>query len=620
MNLRAKLLLAQAPLVVVLCLLGATALRTLGDLGRSSERILQDNYRSVLAAQRMGEALERIDGAAVFRAAGRPDKSDAQAPPYFRRFEEELHVQEQNLTEPGEGEATREIRAEWERYKQDYETFRALKEVGAIRERYFAVMEPAFTRVKTSVGRILDINQDAMVRKSEQARRAADKSRDLLLFSTIAALTLGLFASTSLTAHALRPLSRLSMTVRRIGEGDLDVRARIEGEDEIAEVGRELDTMADRLREYRNSSLGELLQAQQASQAAIDSLPDPVLVLDVDGHVLNVNDSAETLLQIRVGPDHLARVQPDVRDAIDRVRQHVAGGKGSYVPRGLEDALRVLSGGVERRLLPRASPLYSEQGAVVGTTIVLQDVTRLLRFDELKNDLVATVAHEFRTPLTSLRMAIHMLAEGAAGPLTDKQADLLYAAREDCERLQGIVDDLLDLSRIQAGKVEVSPAPISSKALVEGAVAGREDAARESGVSLVVDLDEPVVPVFADAERVALVFDNVIANAVRHSPRGGVVTVRARPQDGRVRFEIADEGPGIAPEYRDRIFEKFFRVPGTKGEGIGLGLYISREIVRAHGGDMGVESERGKGARFWFTLPVPGPASMEKPRRAAAAS
>jgi signal transduction histidine kinase/HAMP domain-containing protein len=566
MTLRSKLLLAQAPLALVLALLGAVSLRTLNDLGRSSQRILKDNYRSVLAAQRMKDALELIERASSPRARG--------------QFEAELRAQEENITEPGEKELTEQLRKEWTLY---------------------ASGQARYSNVRDAVQRILEINQDAMVQKSEQARRAGENSQSLLVFATVAGLALGLFAAVTLTNRALQPLSRLSMAVRRIGEGDLDARARLEGEDEIAQVGREFDTMADRLREYRSSSLGELLQAQQASQAAIDSLPDPVVVLGVDGRVLNVNQSAETSLQIQAGADPLARAEPEVREAIEKVRQHVVGGKGAYVPRGLEEAVRMR----DRRLLPRGSPLYSEQGAVTGATVVLQDVTRLLRFDELKNDLVATVAHEFRTPLTSLRMAIHILIEGTVGRINEAQADMLFAAREDCERLQGIVDDLLDLSRIQAGKVEVSPAPISSKALVEGAVAVRENSASEAGVELRAEIGEPVLPVLADAERVGLIFDNLIGNAVRHSPRGGEVTVRAEPNGKEVRFEVSDHGEGIAPEYRERIFEKFFRVPGTKGEGIGLGLYISREIVRAHGGEMGVQSEPGKGARFWFTLPVP---------------
>jgi two-component system, NtrC family, sensor histidine kinase KinB len=601
-NLRTKLLLAQAPLAAGLALVGLVALNTLHALGRSSQRILQDNFRSVLAEQRMMEAAERIDSAALFRAAGRADKGDAQAAPNIDAFETGLRTQESNITEAGEAEATRRLRDAWNEYLAKYGAFRRISGEQELRRHYFEELQPEFLRLKDAAERILEINQDAMLLKSDQARATAESNRSLLLLSTICALVLCLFASVSLTRRALRPLNLLSLAVRRIGEGDLEARARIQGEDEIAQVGRELDTMADKLREYRSSSLGELLQAQQASQAAIDSLPDPILVVAADGTLLNVNESAERELQIQAGERPLTRIDPDLRDAIEKVRAHVVAGKGPYLPRGLEEALHVR----DRRLLPRATPLYSEEGAVAGATIVLQDVTRLVRFDELKNDLVATVAHEFRTPLTSLRMAIHILLEGTVGPVNEKQADLLQAAREDCERLQDIVDDLLDLARIQAGKVEVQPAAISAKSLVEGALANRSAAALAAKIQLAAEVGEPVLPVMADAERIALVLDNLIGNAVRHSAPGSTVVVRAQPQHDSVRFEVVDHGEGIPAEYRSRIFEKFFRVPGTKGEGIGLGLYLAREIVLAHGGDMGVESEPGKGSSFWFTLPVPG--------------
>src|SRR2546428_5793449 len=347
--------------------------------------------------------------------------------------------------------------------------------------------------------------------------------------------------------------------------------------------------------------------AHQASQAAIDSLPDPILVVAADGTLLNVNESAERELQIQAGERPLARIDPELRDAIEKVRAHVVAGRGPSLPRGLEEALRVR----DRRMLPRATPLYSEQGSVTGATIVLQDVTRLLRFDELKNDLVATVAHEFRTPLTSMRMAVHILLEGTVGPLNEKQLDLVSAARDDSARLQDIVEDLLDLSRIEAGKVEVSLTALPAKSIVDAALDGKVQSGRDAGLKLEEELVEPVLPVLVDPERIGLVFDNLIGNAVRHSPKGGRIIVRARPQSGFVRFEIEDQGPGIPPEYQQRIFEKFFRMPGTKGEGIGLGLYISREIVAAHGGQMGVDSEPGHGSRFWFTLRVP---SLPPPR------
>jgi len=604
-TLRTRLLLAQAPLAAGLALVGLVALNTLDTLGQSSQLILRDNFRSVLAAQRMKDAVERVDSAAAFRAAGRPDKADEQAPANIRAFEAQLEAQERNITEPGEAEATQRLRAAWNEYMAKYEAYRRIRDELEQRRRYFDELEPAFLRVKDAAERVLEINQDAMLLKSERARGTAERNRTLLLLAISSALGLGLLASVSLTRRALRPLQLLSLAVRRIGEGDLEARARIEGKDEIAQVGRELDTMADKLSQYRSSSLGELLQAQQASQAAIDSMPDPVIVLSLDGQVLNVNEAAESLLRLEAGRDPLSRLPPQLREAIDKIRAHIFAGKGAYAPRGVEEAIRVEGEGGGRALLPRATPLYSEQGNVTGATIVLQDVTRLLRFDELKNDLVATVAHEFRTPLTSMRMAVHILLEGIVGPLNEKQLDLVGAARDDCERLQGIVEDLLDLSRIQAGKVEVSLTALPAKSILDAAVAAREDAARDAGLKVEGDLIEPVLPVLVDPERINLVFDNLIGNAMRHSPKGGRIVVRARPDKGLVRFEVEDQGPGIPLEYQQRIFEKFFRMPGTKGEGIGLGLYISQEIVAAHGGGMGVESEAGRGSRFWFTLRVP---------------
>jgi signal transduction histidine kinase/HAMP domain-containing protein len=589
-------LLAQAPLALGLALVGLVAVSTLGALGFGSQRILRDNFRSVLAAQRMKDAAERIDAAAVAKAAGQARSVEVRAD--VDVFESELKVQEGNITEPGEAEATRNLRAAWDAYLQKVRGFE--QEQRDPQRRYFADLRPAFLRVRMAADRILEINQDAMLLKSEQARSLGERSRSMVLMATLAALALSLFASVTLTRRALRPLGVLSNAVRRIGEGDLDARARVPGEDEIAQVGRELDTMADRLREYRNSSLGELLQAQQASQAAIDSLPDPVLVLAVDGQVLNVNQAAETLLRLAPGREPLSGLPPPLREAVDKVRAHVAAGKGAWAPRGLEEAIRDEAG---RSLLPRATPLYSEQGSVTGVTIVLQDVTRLQRFDELKNDLVATVAHEFRTPLTSMRMAVHILLEGMVGQLNERQLDLVFAAREDCERLQGIVEDLLDLSRIQAGKVEVSLTPLPAKTLIEAAVQRQADAARAAGRRIEQRLLEPVLPVEADPERIALVFDNLIGNALRYA--GERIEVAALPLHDRVRFEVADDGPGIPQEYQERIFEKFFRMPGAKGEGIGLGLYISREIVAAHGGEMGVESSPGAGSKFWFTLRVP---------------
>jgi signal transduction histidine kinase len=519
-------------------------------------------------------------------------------------------------------EATNKMRAAWNQYAAALADFHALEDRRALDAAYFARLQPTFQQINHSAEEILGINQDAMVRKSVRAAQRSAEFEHLVVGVVFLGLVLGLLASTWLTTRVLRPLGVVSAAVRRFGEGDLRARADVRGQDEIAAVAVEFNRMAEKLEQYRASSLGELLQAQQAAQAAIDSLPDPVILLDPDGQPRGANTAASKLLGIdteRAPAEMYAATDPGVRAVIDRLRAHVLGGKGPYVPKGFEEAVRVTSSAEgERILLPRATPIYGETGVVSGAAIVLQDATRLFRFDELKNNLVATVAHEFRTPLTSLRMAIHLCIEGTLGPLTPKQEDLLFAAREDCERLQLIVDELLNLSRIESGQIDLHKRRLEAHTLVDMAVEVHRAAAEQAGVSIRTEVFPGLPDVFVDPDRLQLVFTNLISNAIRFAPQGSSIVVRARaveaPEASRrqhrmaetehLRFEVADEGAGISREHQAGLFEKFFRVPGSPAGGSGLGLFIAKGLVQAHGGKIGVDSEPGRGATFWFTIPT----------------
>ncbi|HTO54370.1 MAG TPA: ATP-binding protein [Myxococcota bacterium] len=601
MKLRTKLLLAQAPLLAALIFVGTVGSLTARELGRGARAILSENYSSVLAAQRMADAAARIDNAALSCIAGECARALPRIAESQRLFEQELRTQEGNVTEPGEAEATARLRLAWQRSSESLARFAQLTRESELRNAYFGELLPEVTEVKRDAESILALNQDAMVRKSDVAERSAQRLNALLVAVVVFGLAVGTLASGALTARLLRPLSVMSQAARRLGEGDVAARALVSGKDELAQVASEFNTMAERLQRYRESTLGQLLAAHRSSQAVIDSLGDPVVVLGVGGEILHLNTAAEGLLELR--PDGgLEGTQPALRGVLERVRSHVLNGNGPYVPKGLDEAVRVTAPGGDRRLLPRGTPVYSEQGDVIGASIVLQDVTRLLTFEELRNDLVATVAHEFRTPLTSLRMAIHLLNEQAAGPLSDKQADLLFGARDDCERLQSIVDDLLDISRIQGGKLELHLADVDLESLARAALDAERSVAELAHVSLSCEVLPGQGSVRVDPDRIALVFANLLSNAIRHSPEGGVVRIRARVEGARVRFEVADRGPGVPREYSQAIFDKYFQMPEAPTGGAGLGLFIAREIVRAHGGEIGVENEPGGGACFWFTV------------------
>jgi NtrC-family two-component system sensor histidine kinase KinB len=605
-SLRGKLLLAQAPLALALVLFAIAAVRTLSALGAHSEDILKDNFRSVLAAQRMKDALERVDSAVLFILAGHRDLARAQLDDNRRSFETELLVEEHNITEAGEAEVARHLRGHWQEYAEAINRYVLLAGPEELTRAYFGELNPRFTRVKDDADHVLAINQDAMVRRSDAVQRRAQTFTGFLVAGALAALLLGAASSVSLTARLLGPLRGLSNAVRRLGEGDLEARALVPGHDEIAELAREFNTMATRLAQYRRSSLGELLEAQQSAQAAIDGLPDPVVIFGLLGQVLSANRAAGELLGITLemnAPDPLARTPPAVREVLERVRAHVMGGRGPWIPSGFEAVVRVASPQGERKFLPRGTPVDSDERGVAGAAIVLQDVTRLMFFDELRNDLVATVAHEFRTPLTSLRMAVHLLLEEAAGPLTEKQADLLQAAREETEKLQGIVDDVLDVSRIQSGRLALERTVVAADELLRP-LEGERGLAEQRGVRLTL-ADETASNdrLEVDRDRVGIVLTNLVDNALRHSPRGGEVRVRALARGERIRFEVTDTGAGIPPEFRERIFEKHFQLPGRPAGGAGLGLYIARELVLAHGGEVGVTDAPGGGSLFFVELP-----------------
>jgi signal transduction histidine kinase len=284
--------------------------------------------------------------------------------------------------------------------------------------------------------------------------------------------------------------------------------------------------------------------------------------------------------------------------------EEVLGGRPDHLPTSLEHTLCLRDEGQERFYLPRVLAIRGDDG-LLGAAVALQDVTRFRLIDQLKSDMVSTVSHELKTPLTSIQMAVHLLLEEVVGTLNAKQVELLLAARQDADRLLAMVNDLLDLTRIEQGSVKLDLRPVASADLVADGINRFEARARDAGVELRADVAFGLPPVLVDRERAGHVFDNLVGNALAHTDRGGSVRLSAKAEADFIRFDVTDTGEGIPAEYLPRIFEKFFRVPGSRSRGgAGLGLAIAREIVTAHGGTIDVASRPGAGATFTFRLPI----------------
>ena len=368
-------------------------------------------------------------------------------------------------------------------------------------------------------------------------------------------------------------------------------------QDELGQLADAFNKMATKLRAYRQVMGDQILQARQMTEITFSAFPDPIIVLGIDGRISFANSAANTFL-FKLGlKDGLPA---NVQEEVERVFK----GAPDYLPTSFDRVIVFRVDEQELFVLPRVIGMRDETGNIFGAAVVLQDVTRLRLLDEVKTNLVSTVSHELKTPLTSVRMGLHLLLEERIGSLNPKQTELLLAAREDSERLLRMINDLLDLAKLESGRAALPGRSTTPRELIGAATEDLRALVESRGSQLTAKVTPSLPSVSVDARQIAHVFSNFISNAVKHTKPGGEIVLQAKNQDSGVRFSVIDHGTGIPSQYQAQIFDRFFRVPGSENTGAGLGLAIAKEIVLAQGGTIGVDSTPGKGSEFYFDLPA----------------
>ncbi|HEV3214570.1 MAG TPA: ATP-binding protein [Vicinamibacterales bacterium] len=602
MKLRTKLLLGYLAFVLALGILGAWSAQTLRSMSSVAGRIIAENYDSVIAAETMKESLERLDSAALFELIGQHERALAQATEHRARFNAAFEKAQGNITEVGEADVIAAIRRGRDDYFQRLDEF--LHASGIRSAEYFQLLEPRFGAVKADCDRLLHLNQEAMRRKADEAARTAQRWFLYTLALTTALVVIGIAGALRLSNSILAPVRQLTAAITRVAGGDLDAVVHVKSGDEIGQLADGFNRMAERIRELRRSDLGKLLVAQQTTEAAIDSLYDPVIVTDSDGRVTRTNTAAERLF----GPREATVGKPIDQVARDiRVAQAVTDVLRSERPVASESAGAVLPwavDGAQRAFRVRSTPMRDAEDHLVGAVTLLQDITHLSEISRLKSEFIAAASHELRTPLTSLQLGIHLLLEGSLGSMTERQQRVVQVCRDDATRLDRLMQELLDLSKIESGDTAPVRAPVPASTLAHDAAESVRVQAEARGVRLNIDAPIDLPNVFADRQQVQRVIVNLLTNAIRATVAGGTITVSGKPRDGEVVFSVSDTGAGIPREYLSRIFEPFVQVPNASPGGSGLGLTIARRIVEAHGGRLTVQSEPGRGSTFTFVVPV----------------
>jgi NtrC-family two-component system sensor histidine kinase KinB len=592
---------------------------TFARLSAVVDDTLRDSQAAIDLTTALAGSLEREDDALLLALSGNAGAARTQLDAVRRRGEEQysqlLSVLKDDEVE--EHSLAGRLRLQMDDYrKAGSDLIAAAGEPGALK-RYHERVNPLLRQAVATCAKLREANFREMQLAGIRARDEASRATWVVVAVSVAAVLLASVVAVWLARSILLPVRELTASVESLRQGDFARRVRIAPTDELGQLAAGFNRMAESLAEYRRSSLGELLAAKTTLEATLNALPDAVFVIAPDGQLVAANPPARAVLEAKRAAG-AARLQelpllPEHRDAVNVA---LAGHRSNGSRTDFSLTLPVMLAGRPHRLLVTAVPIPEFLPRRTGAVVVLDDVTEFARLDELRSELIGVASHELKTPLTTLRMNLLLLGEGADN-LTPRQQEILAAAVAGCEELGGTIDELLDVTRIEAGQLRLNLDPVNVYGVLEKTMRSLRPRFEDARVGVQVERGCVPAVVRGDAERLGLVFSNVLTNALKYAPAGSTVTVTVASghnagADGRPMLQIAvtDAGPGIPAEFRERVFEKFFRVEQHLGRdnsgvrGTGIGLYLCREVVKAHGGTITCEPGDGDtGTRVAISLP-----------------
>jgi signal transduction histidine kinase len=595
--LRTRLYLGLLPLLLLLVGMGGYAIHVTRKLAGSLQRDLVRNYRDIIACQQLRASARSMTSAVSLAERGNPRLAREEFESNRSAFMKELMAQSAASAGTLRGTLVERLDDAFVDLSKRSADLLAAGGKGSLEQ---------LQRNETSLYRVLaeieSLNRSDFAAAQQTAMRATQlvgTTQRVLFTAILVAVVLSLLVAWRLASSLLGPIKALTASAVAVGEGDLDRTVPALSRDELGQLARSFNQMATKLRAYREATQAKVLRTQRTMEATLTSAPDPVFVVSKDGTHEVRNPAAEELAR---SADLAQGFPAPLQDELTRV---FATGE-HYLPTDYARVVTLRVGREDRHYLPRILAIGDALTEFKGAALVLQDVTKFRLLDDAKTNLVGTVSHELKTPLTSLRMAVYLLLEQQVGTLSQQQRELLEGARDDADRLLRILDDILDLARLEAGVSSLDLHDHVVSAIVDDVVAEARTFISAAGLKLDVRREAALGAVLlkADTGRLRHVFINLLTNAVKYSPPGGTVTLSASAESLEfIRFAVRDEGPGIPADVVPHVFDRFYRAPGQTKTGAGLGLAIAREIVVAHGGTIGASSEIGKGTEFYFLLP-----------------
>ena len=572
MKIKTKLNAGVGLLFLMILILSVLSGWYINQLKKDTNNILKANYNTLQYSRNMLLALEEIN-------------SDPLA---FQVFQKHLEKQKKNVTEAGEKEATENVSTHFDALKQDSHN-------------------PAIlSAIRKDVAELMQLNMAAIEHKSSVADATAKSAITVISVAGMLCFLIAFILMVNLPANIANPIQILAESIRQIANQNYKERVHFESSGEFGQLARSFNTMAEKLQEYSESKLDKIIQGKKRIEILIDSMTDPVIGIDENKKVLFVNDEALKITGLRK-ENFVGKLIQDVAVTNDLIREII---KEIIEPKTMKvnlEPMKIYANGkesyFEKEIMDiNLIPTGEHQSRFIGQVIMLRNITPFKELDLAKTNFLGTVSHEFKTPISSIQMGLQLLENNQIGNLNDEQKNLVNGIKEDSERLLKITGELLNITQVESGLIQLNIQNSTVDQIIEYAVHANKAATEQKNISFNINVEEGIETVLADSEKTAWVLNNLLSNAVRYSYENSNIDITITKENNNVRFAVKDFGIGIEEKYVNKVFDRYFRIPGSRKEGTGLGLSISKEFIEAQGGEISVKSALGVGSEFSFIL------------------
>lgn len=571
MKIKVKLTLFVGLLFAMIVLLTALALIYINKLSNDTKNILVANYNTIDYSRQMLIALDE----------GIEKKAS------ITKFETNLNKQQKNITEAGEKELT-------DKLSVDFIQLQTKKADTSL-----------FKIIRRDLTDLMFLNMQAIHRKSGIAETTADSANFWVAISGTICFLIAFTLLINLPGNIANPIKELTESIKGIAARNYSQRVHFEKNDEFGELANAFNSMAEKLEEYNSSNISRLMMEKKRIETLINNMHDPVIGLDENKRILFINNTALKIAGLRA-EETVGKPVQEIAMTNDLIRSLV---QGLFSKPSTEktEPVKIYADNkesyFEKEIIPiNITPTGEKAEKHIGDVILLQNITPFKELDFAKTNFIATVSHELKTPISSIKMSLQLLDNQQIGTVNEEQKNLLSSIKDDADRLLKITGELLNMTQVESGNIQLAVMASNVNELITYAISANKSAADQKQIQLQVNDPGNLPKVLADTEKTAWVVNNLLSNAIRYSYENSVVQINLSASNKQVLISVKDTGQGIAPQYKDKIFDRYFRIPGSQKEGTGLGLAISKEFIEAQGGQITVESDFGAGSTFTISL------------------